>query len=782
MPYLKSVNITFHTHDHKKNDSTVVHVFVKNRLNTSLSPEQNTDFISNWLAYQRYLDTGDLNDDERNPYLAYGKGLAVGDEFPDPSSRAYELVLRADTISSDEIVLPVVNIHVLTDDQDRWTFDYTITFTFDNAAAFTFSSNVAGITGITLDQHNRNYSGICIENPLHTLPAPVKPISNAVLKTVTLEFATHDAKKKSDTRLNVHIANRLSPSSTQDIAIGLDLFSGEEFPDAGPLSPLSYKRYTWSSDDGTLASNEIRLADMMLPEVYIIIAPSEDDCWIFDYRVTFEFSDPQNFEAKHQIFASRTSGIILDQDNNKYVGSYQGTPFPTVAPPTAPRLTGRPVDHVAQPKKIPVAFICQKLDEFINKRNGPDGGHNPPLNKIRLDNSGEFGPVPESYADRRSITAGRGTVDYFSSPTSIGQLPHDYYFNHVNSSSLCAKVDATSPTPLTFTINFDTSGSDEMVGPDNVDMTEFSISLRLTLDVARTVNQSGAERTVVDVMSWAGEIQDLLRTVQRESIAGSELYHYKGTFLKQPVDEVTPYPLPIGDLFIEQVIKVTLKAGFFDPGGTVRQNIRDQIFARLTTPDIISKKTPRDGFNSQVTSWLLGGVADDDRNTDGNNAVISSIRIEDDNIVISYMGPRRVFVPETPADWPGTSHDFSPGTLSNIDHIVVLTMENRSFDHMLGYLSLPPAKGGMGRSDVDGLKGGEANVYNGTEYPSFALTDTYFPMDPPHGYEPVHHAINGGRMDGFVQSFADAARQRARWPDHGPSHGGHGACLRCPGT
>jgi phospholipase C len=33
-------------------------------------------------------------------------------------------------------------------------------------------------------------------------------------------------------------------------------------------------------------------------------------------------------------------------------------------------------------------------------------------------------------------------------------------------------------------------------------------------------------------------------------------------------------------------------------------------------------------------------------------------------------------------------------SLSDIDHIVVLLLENRSFDHMLGYLSLPPAMGG----------------------------------------------------------------------------------------
>jgi phospholipase C len=50
--------------------------------------------------------------------------------------------------------------------------------------------------------------------------------------------------------------------------------------------------------------------------------------------------------------------------------------------------------------------------------------------------------------------------------------------------------------------------------------------------------------------------------------------------------------------------------------------------------------------------------------------------------------------------------------LEKVDHIVVLMMENRSFDHMLGYLSLEG-----GRSDVDGLREGLANEYQGRRYP-----------------------------------------------------------------
>src|SRR3954447_26178183 len=56
--------------------------------------------------------------------------------------------------------------------------------------------------------------------------------------------------------------------------------------------------------------------------------------------------------------------------------------------------------------------------------------------------------------------------------------------------------------------------------------------------------------------------------------------------------------------------------------------------------------------------------------------------------------------------------DADAANLKKIDHIVVLMMENRSFDHMLGYLSLE-----AGRTDIDGLKAGMSNTHNGKKYP-----------------------------------------------------------------
>ena len=63
--------------------------------------------------------------------------------------------------------------------------------------------------------------------------------------------------------------------------------------------------------------------------------------------------------------------------------------------------------------------------------------------------------------------------------------------------------------------------------------------------------------------------------------------------------------------------------------------------------------------------------------------------------------------------------------LEKIDHIVVLMLENRSFDHMLGYLSLEG-----GRGDIDGLREEFANDNDGRSYPVHHLKTTAIPMTP----------------------------------------------------
>jgi phospholipase C len=93
------------------------------------------------------------------------------------------------------------------------------------------------------------------------------------------------------------------------------------------------------------------------------------------------------------------------------------------------------------------------------------------------------------------------------------------------------------------------------------------------------------------------------------------------------------------------------------------------------------------------------------------------------------------------------------GWLDNIKHIVVLMLENRSFDHMLGYLALPEADkpGDM----VCGVAPGMSNVANGEDVAVAPLSDPDVAgPDPDHSADGVAAQLAGGN-GGFAQSYAD---------------------------
>lgn len=113
---------------------------------------------------------------------------------------------------------------------------------------------------------------------------------------------------------------------------------------------------------------------------------------------------------------------------------------------------------------------------------------------------------------------------------------------------------------------------------------------------------------------------------------------------------------------------------------------------------------------------------------------------------------------------PGTAPTFSSPNLGKIDRIVVLMMENRSFDHVLGYLSLTG-----GRSDVDGLDASLLNSYDPALRPA-PYIETRLPFDPDHSFRPVGLQMgNGGvgnqPMRGFVLSFLEKYPFMAFDPD-----------------
>jgi phospholipase C len=122
-------------------------------------------------------------------------------------------------------------------------------------------------------------------------------------------------------------------------------------------------------------------------------------------------------------------------------------------------------------------------------------------------------------------------------------------------------------------------------------------------------------------------------------------------------------------------------------------------------------------------------------------------------------------IPAAPMRTMAAPTDPAAARLEQIEHVVVVMLENRSFDHMLGYLSLPSELGGAGRGAVDGLTGPRENVnsHEGIDYPIHHLSQTAFKgeaEDPDHSARSVDEQLAEGGA-GFVKNFARSSKARA---------------------
>jgi phospholipase C len=127
--------------------------------------------------------------------------------------------------------------------------------------------------------------------------------------------------------------------------------------------------------------------------------------------------------------------------------------------------------------------------------------------------------------------------------------------------------------------------------------------------------------------------------------------------------------------------------------------------------------------------------------------------------------------PPTPRGMVAVERDEAVERLGQIDHIVVLMLENRSFDHLLGYLSLE-----RGRTDVDGLPidPEQANEYENAKRMPWHLDRKRFATeaeDPGHDGRDVDQQI-GGNNTGFAANFGEHA---ARFVEK------HGGVMPDPG-
>ncbi|MBV8951942.1 MAG: twin-arginine translocation signal domain-containing protein, partial [Actinobacteria bacterium] len=125
-------------------------------------------------------------------------------------------------------------------------------------------------------------------------------------------------------------------------------------------------------------------------------------------------------------------------------------------------------------------------------------------------------------------------------------------------------------------------------------------------------------------------------------------------------------------------------------------------------------------------------------------------------------GPRRHGRVRQPGSLPNPRLPEGVDTLPQIEHVVVLMMENHSFDNVLGMVSHQVP----GRRSVDGLRvvGGKAVDSNpdahGNPVSAFhASSPCQLPGEPSQTWNASHEAYDNGLNDGFVKASAPVAME-----------------------
>jgi phospholipase C len=259
----------------------------------------------------------------------------------------------------------------------------------------------------------------------------------------------------------------------------------------------------------------------------------------------------------------------------------------------------------------------------------------------------------------------------------------------------------------------------------------------------------------------------VLRTVSRLEPHPGSAYAGESTWV-QHISLLTRFMARVGDLDVDleggtfeadvlaEVIQ--LGANLFDD--SIRGGLESALNEAVR--EFLATKEP---LNAAVESVIKGIAERDD--------FLHDVRLDPTSVLIEHFDPRagedirvlrlppRLRPIGRPIDGPMPPD--ADQRLQGIEHIVVVTMENRSFDNMLGYLSHPdPAAQPSGpRTDIDGLTGTEriplgGNV-TGEPVTPRPISPKEFRPDPAHGYDGVQIQIGpGGAMDGFL------ATQRAR--------------------
>jgi phospholipase C len=100
---------------------------------------------------------------------------------------------------------------------------------------------------------------------------------------------------------------------------------------------------------------------------------------------------------------------------------------------------------------------------------------------------------------------------------------------------------------------------------------------------------------------------------------------------------------------------------------------------------------------------------------------------------------------------PGPKLESQSAALAGVDALVVVMLENRSFDHLLGGLRADPDY--PGRDRVDGLRGDESNLdVDGRPVLVHRMDGSgRGNISPAHRWDLVRETWNDGRLDGFLK-------------------------------
>ena len=115
------------------------------------------------------------------------------------------------------------------------------------------------------------------------------------------------------------------------------------------------------------------------------------------------------------------------------------------------------------------------------------------------------------------------------------------------------------------------------------------------------------------------------------------------------------------------------------------------------------------------------------------------------------MGPDRCAGGPLPVEGTSEAARAQASLLAGIDHLVVVMVENRSFDHLLGALAFDQSY--PDRNRVDGLSGDEENMDRSGKMLRIHLRERDIPTNGPgRNWHISRQAFNEGRNDGFARA------------------------------